>query len=85
MSTLPGWFVVIMGISVVFIGLIAIIGICKLLSVFCSSLNMENPNTANIKENNENKNEVVAAISAAIAEETGKDTKCIKILSIRRV
>ena len=96
-NTTPGILtVVIMGVSIVFVGLIAIVIVCKVMSAIVnSSSKKENPattaNTATtpspiVSQNPiENKGEVVAAISAAVAESLGKEVSAIRIHSIKRI
>ena len=90
-------FVVAMGISTVFIGLICIIILCKILGVCCQLLAKKEegesyspspvapvtaaPAPAVIP----NRRETVAAIAAAIAEDLGTDVSAIRILSIEKL
>ena len=90
-------FVVAMGISTVFIGLICIIILCKILGVCCQLLAKKEesethspspvapvtaaPTPAVIP----NRRETVAAIAAAIAEDLGTDVSAIRILSIEKL
>lgn len=92
MSTaIPSWFVVCMGIGTVFFGLVCIILLCMVMSHFIRLF----PETK--KEKNTapapsvaapafaNRGEVIAAITAAIAEENGENTEAIRIVSIKKV
>ena len=97
MSSIPEWFVIIMGIGTVFVGLVCIILLCKLLSVFCSycNLNQEPEKKQQAKlpavqaqqaaPVSANRQEIIAAIGAVIAEECGVDVNGIRILSIKRI
>ncbi len=87
-------FVIIMGLCTVFIGLICIIAICYLMSAVVRKLDARKPAPAveapapaasAAPAPIENRGELVAAISAAIAEELGKDVSGIRILSIKRL
>ena len=90
-------FVVVMGISTVFIGLICIIVLCKILGVCCQLLakkeSGETPvntitttaNTAPTPAVIPNRRETVAAIAAAIAEDLGEDISAIRIVSIDKL
>lgn len=88
-------FVCALGIGTVFIGLICIVLLCKVIGLICgneSSAQTETPKAPApapvAKPANEvtaNRGEIVAAISAAIAEELGTDVTGIKILSIKKI
>ena len=92
-------FVCALGISTVFIGLICIVLLCKVISLICgeSSSAKETssqqpkaagaPATVNntAKDVNVNRGEIVAAISAAIAEELGTAVTGIRIVSIKKI
>ena len=89
-------FVCALGIGTVFIGLICIVLLCKIIGLICgteSSAQSEKVQSAPapaqtvqpVKEVTANKGEIVAAISAAIAEELGTDVTGIKILSIKKI
>ena len=79
--------VVAIGLGTVFIGLICLVGICKLIGLVCSKLPdgkkaaIEAPKDAEIPD----RQEFVAAVSAALAEELGEDVTAIRITSIRRI
>jgi len=88
-------FVVVLGVSVVFLGLICIIILCKILSAICQlSEKKAKPETADTSVANatpvvsqpiENRQELIAAISAALAEELGTDVSAIRILSFKKI
>lgn len=83
-------FVCLLGIGTVFAGLICLIILCKIIGAFSgkekkSATPVAVPvavNTAN--QPIENRQEIVAAVSAAIAEELGTDVSAIRILSFKR-
>ena len=86
-------FVCGMGIITVFVGLICLIFVCKLLGMLIKSKE-EQPQTqiapvvapAPVFEQPiENKQELLAAISAALAEELGTDVNGIRILSFKKL
>ena len=90
-------FVVVMGMCTVFIGLACIIGLCYLMKMI-DEKKIELPKVelpkislpkvgaaAPAAKPIENRGELVAAISAAVAEELGKDVSGIRILSIKRL
>ena len=94
MSTEPSnLFVVCLGIGVVFIGLICIVILCKILSAICALGNKKTdvatvPTTtakAEFAKPIENKQEIIAAVSAVIAEELGTDISAIRILSFKKI
>lgn len=88
-------FVCIMGMSIVFIGLIIIVILCKIMSYLCQI--SENTHVINTDPKNDsiptipteaaipNRQELIAAISAAIAEDLGEDISAIRILSLNRI
>ena len=84
-------FVVVMGIGVVFFGLLCIVVLCNLMSLICrekeqgqsSSVPVAAPpvQTAPIA----NKQELIAGICAVIAEELGTDVSSIRVLSFKKI
>ena len=83
-------FVCIMGIGTVFFGLICLIFITKLVSVIAKFGGKEQPGKVSKTssagaENIENKEELVAAICAAIAEDLGTDANNIRVLSFKKL
>lgn len=92
MGELSNVFVVCMGVGVVFIGLVCLIVICKIMGALCGALIKEKPASAGAapvvqsQATTEipNRQEFVAAVSAAIAEEMGTDISRIRIHSIVR-
>ena len=95
MSGVSDTFVVVLGISVVFIGLICIVILCKILSAICS-MTQKNESKASTVNNAapvapvsaepiQNRQEIVAAVSAAIAEDLGTDISAIRILSFKKI
>lgn len=84
--------VTLMGLGTVFAGLIVIIFMCKLLGCIVASKKEDDAPTtvqtaAPVQESApiQNKGELVAAISSAVAESLGKDVKAIRIISIKKV
>ena len=85
------WFVVVMGIGTVFFGLICII----LLSYAMSAILKNSAKTpaattaaapaASAVETIPNRQSMIAAISAAIAEDMGTDLSGIRILSVKKL
>ncbi len=91
MTGLSNGFVVIMGMGTVFIGLIAIVLICNIMSIVIRAFVKKDKKTAapavvNAPEMSAaEKSAVVAGICACIAEELGTDCSNIKVVSFKRV
>ncbi len=92
--SIPNTFVVLMGMSIVFIGLFCIIILCKLVGLLCtkfasnetvSSKISEIPSSSNASDSNINRQEMLAAVSAAIAEDLGADVNAIRIHSVKKL
>ncbi len=87
----PNLFVVAMGIGTVFIGLICIVLICKIMSALCGikkkdTAEIAKPATVPVQNQViENRQEIIAAVSAAIAEDMGTDVSGIRILSFKKL
>ena len=82
-------FVVLMGVGTVFVGLIRIILLVSLMSWICRKL-AKPVSAAPVvpaapQRQVTNGGEILAAVSAAIAEELGTDVSAIRITSIKRV
>jgi len=84
--------VVLLGVGIVFFGLICIIVLCTVMSAVVRKLakKPEAPAPAAPAPAAEqavipNRREMVAAVSAAIAEELGVEVSGIKILSIKKI
>ena len=92
---ISNWFVVAMGIGTVFVGLICIIFISMIMSFLCRGLVKNKPAekeapkapvaSAPAAAQIANKQEFVAAVSAAIAEFSGCSAEAIRIHSIKRI
>lgn len=95
---IPTWFVCAMGMGIVFIGLICLIVLIKILgkvseiaakgaSVAAAPVAVAPAPVAAAPAADviPNRGELVAAVSAALAEELGTDVRAIRILSIKRV
>jgi len=86
-------FVCIMGIGVVFLGLICLIFITYAMSEVCKSFEKKIPQkktekpTAGEKpaEEIQNKQEIIAASCAVIAEELGTDVSNIRVTSFKKL
>lgn len=83
------WMVCVMGIGIVFVGLVCLIALISLLGSIMKRVapKEEAPKAvaaAPVAEAIPNRGELVAAVSAALAEELGTDIKYIRIHSIKR-
>ena len=92
------WFVVVMGLGIVFVGLICLIVLISVMGAIMKRVNarqeaqlaaqraaMPRAAAPAAADAIPNRGELVAAISVALAEELGKDVKAIRIHSIKRV
>ena len=83
--------VVGMGIGIVFIGLVSLILICYIMGLLCNAFGKKSVTTKNEKAEPvkdtpiQNKQEIIAAVTCAIAEELGADVKGIRVKSFRRI
>ncbi len=91
---MPNTFVVAMGIGTVFFGLICIIILSTLMSAICTKLGKKNAAApaaapavpaAPAVDVIPNRQAMIAAISAAIAEDMGTDPAGIRILSVKKM
>ncbi len=76
-----------LGLGTVFFGLICLVVICMITSAICKCFEKETPKeTAPIESGAiPNKQELIAASCAVIAEELGTEVKNIKVVSFKRV
>lgn len=92
-NTLPSWQVITIGLGVVFVGLIAIVLLCMAMSAAVRAFVGKSatqaaavaPIAAPVAEEIPNRQQVVAAVSAVIAEEMGSDVSKLRILSIKKI
>ena len=78
--------VCLLGVGIVFVGLVSIIMLCLVIGAICRALDKNKKETVPaVPDDFPNRQEFVAAVSAAIAEDMGKDVSAIRILSIRRM
>ena len=81
-------FVIALGLSTVFAGLILLIFVCKIMSFFCKlgagkkAAPAAAPKAPAVIPN---KPELIAAIGVAIAEDLGEDVSAIRIKSIKQI
>ncbi len=89
----PIWFVCALGIATVFIGLVCLILLCKILGVLNGKTEKAADKTsapvaapvAAVQQPIENRQEIIAAVSAVIAEELGTDVSALRILSFKKI
>ena len=83
--------VVVLGVGIVFFGLICIVALCSLMSLIFKTFKEKEPEIATAPVANvsadpiANKQELIAVISSAIAEEMGADVEAIRIKSIKKL
>ena len=91
---MPNTFVVAMGIGTVFFGLICIIILSSLMSAICTKLGKKNAAApaaapavpaAPAVDVIPNRQAMIAAISAAVAEDMGTDPAGIRIMSVKKM
>lgn len=87
-------FLCFFGIAVVFVGLILLIGLIELMNIVIEKLGKADTSssentTAKVRapatENIPNREELVAAVCAAVAEEEGVDVTAIRVLSFKKI
>ncbi len=87
-------FVCLLGIGTVFIGLICLILLCKIVGLLTNKKTetTEVPATAvnitpaaSVTTTIENRQEIIAAVSAVIAEELGTDISALRIISFKKI
>ncbi len=85
-------FIVGMGVGTVFLGLVCIVLLCLIMSTICRAAERK-PDTAtapaaapaSAEKPIENRQEIIAAVSAALAEEMGTDISAIRIHSFKKL
>lgn len=87
---IPNELVVLLGIGIVFIGLICIVILVKVIGLFFKNKIDTKENVADavvpvVVEPIQNRQEIIAAVSAVIAEELGTDISAIRIHSFKKI
>lgn len=86
---IPIWFVIVMGMGVTFIGLICLVGLTVLLGRLCGrqpdAVPAQPAAPPPASDDVPNRQELIAAVSAVLAEELGADVTGIRILSFRKI
>lgn len=96
MQDISNTFVVALGVGVVFIGLICIVLLCKIVSAVCKLAEKKETSSEAAVTTNvapvvatpqpiQNRQEIIAAVSACVAEELGTDISAIRILSFKKI
>ena len=85
------WKVVAMGVGIVFLGLVLIILICKVMGLFFAKSAKAESKPAAVSAPVaasapiENRQEIIAAVTAACAEEMGKDISALRVISFKKL
>lgn len=90
---IPDAQVVIIGVGTVFAGLVCIVLLCKIIGLFCGKAKITEetvastpaPQVQTAAQPIENRQQIIAAVSAAVAEELGTDVSAIRILSFKKI
>ena len=90
---MPTWLVCVLGISVVFVGLIAIIAILYLMNFIIGATKKTEKAATTTPATAapaapvaiENRREIIAAVCAAVAEEEGTDISAIRVISFKKL
>lgn len=85
--------VVVLGVGIVFFGLVCIVLLCSIMSAIMKAFEKPKaedssaavPATVSANQPIENKQELIAVVSAVIAEDMGTDIEAIRIKSIKRI
>ena len=85
-------FIVGMGVGTVFLGLVCIVLLCLIMSAICRVAERKPDTSAATaaapvaaEKPIENRQEIIAAVSAALAEEMGTDISAIRIHSFKKI
>lgn len=90
-ENIPNWFVVVMGIGIVFVSLVCIVFICVIMSAIIRKFEakevtqVESVKTPEVQAQIIDRPAFIAAVSACVAEELGTDVSAIRILSVKAV
>ena len=88
-GNIPNWFAVVMGIGTVFAGLISIIVICLITGALAGNRRKDNrrslPAKVNPDEDPRLRQEVLAAVCAACAEDMGTDVSRVRVVSFKKI
>ena len=88
-ENIPNYLVVVLGVGIVFIGLVSIVILIKIIGLFFKNKKdvqtVATPATSIASAPIQNRQEIIAAVSAAIAEELGTDISAIRIHSFKKI
>ncbi len=89
-AEIPSWFAVVMGIGTVFTGLICLVIICKILGAVSGAKKAEekkafNPPATVTETQINNREEIIAAVTAVCAENMGKDVSALRVVSFKKL
>ena len=91
-NAIPNWLVIVLGLAIVFIGLISIIILCTIMSKVVRSFGKktagETASTVSTPVSSEpiaNKQEILAAVCAVVADNLDTEVSGIKVLSFKRI
>ena len=89
------WIICLIGVGIVFLGLVLLIGIIEIMNRICDKLAAKKaapaaapaPVVAAPAANApiENRAEIIAAVCAAVAEENGTDISAIRVVSFKKL
>ncbi len=86
-------YTVLIGVAAVFAGLVCIVLLCKIIGLICGKAKSAEktesavvaPQVQAAAQPIENRQQIIAAVSAAVAEELGTDVSAIRILSFKKI
>lgn len=92
----PVWFVCLLGVGIVFLGLVSIVALCSIVSGICRKFTGEGEKSAPaqapapkaapaVAAPIADRSKKVAAVCAVIAEELGTDISAIRVKSFRKI
>lgn len=87
------WMVITMGVGVVFLGLVLIIVLCKIMGCFFVGTTKSESQAPEVKSAPvaqkstaiENRQEIIAAVTAVCAEDMGKDVSALRVISFKKL
>lgn len=84
MTQISAWFVVLMGIGTVFVGLVCLVLICSVLGLILSK-KKDKPAQEQEVMDPAKKQEFLAVMTAAIAAKAGTDPGYVRFISVKKV
>ena len=84
------WYELLLCFGTVFLGLVCIVILCSIVGAFCkgSAEKEDKKEEIQAKEETaapENRQEIIAAVTAVCAEEMGKDIKALRVVSFKKL